>query len=234
MLSCIWEDDIMTEKLENMSIRGKITLFLIVLLIVMLPALYLHTRPVADVFGHDLFKQADGVYHFDGSTVSITETPQGASFEGKVDGTAFRADMTQEGRLVRTTFDDGEVIEGYDNGWIHLQRPDGSLLTRGNEIIFVGEQRTNNVSREEIADNLWQLWQGEERTKGIWWFVLFMALPYLAGMATILWPEEMHFLFSRWRYQNAELSYDGLMMERLGGWVLLLGSVVLMYLPLFT
>ena len=106
----------MRERLENMRTRSKVILFLIALVIVMIPAMHLHTRPVVNVFGQEQFRRADGVYHFEGNTVSITETDQGASFEGMVDHQTFRADMTQEGQLVRTVFDDGEVIEGLDIG----------------------------------------------------------------------------------------------------------------------
>jgi len=58
-------------------------------------------------------------------------------------------------------------------------------------------------------------------------------LLYALGVASILWPEKVHFFGSRWRYAHAELSSDGIAVQILSGIANIVLAIVLMYMPLF-
>ena len=58
-------------------------------------------------------------------------------------------------------------------------------------------------------------------------------LIYALGIASFFWPEEVCFFGRRWRYANAELSYDGVIVQRIGGVLCALAGIVLLYAPLF-
>jgi hypothetical protein len=56
---------------------------------------------------------------------------------------------------------------------------------------------------------------------------------YALGIASFFWPEEVHFWGSRWRYVNAELSDEGILVQKISGAACAVVGVVLLYAPLF-
>ena len=64
--------------------------------------------------------------------------------------------------------------------------------------------------------------------------VILMAMViYALGIASFFWPEEVHFFGNRWRYANAELSDDGIFVQKISGVACAIAGVVLLYAPLF-
>ena len=66
--------------------------------------------------------------------------------------------------------------------------------------------------------------------------VIFLyALIYLLGAAQFLWPQKLAFLGSRWKFQTEpELSDAGLFMAQLGGIIVMVAGIVLLFAPMYT
>lgn len=56
-------------------------------------------------------------------------------------------------------------------------------------------------------------------------------LLYLIGAVTFLYPEKVHFFGTRWRYKNAELSDDGIMMQMFSAVVMMIMAAIIMMNP---
>ena len=75
--------------------------------------------------------------------------------------------------------------------------------------------------------------KGEVEQRGHMSLVVAYTFFYALGTAILLWPEKMAFLGNRWRYRyEPELSDDGLVMELLGGVIVICMAVVTLFLPL--
>ena len=163
----------------------------------------------------------------------MTARENGADFDLTLYGERVAASLRQEGDKITVTFDTGETVVGYDRGFSRLMNEDGSFLETDTLIITVGGELTEPLGKTAVANRFFDIWKYGGEQWGPLWFPLMMGVVYALGAVQILWPEETYFFLSRWRYNHAELSEDGLMVQKLGGWVALIGSVALMYGPLF-
>ena len=174
---------------------------------------------------------SEGTFAAGGDRIAIERTENGARFTGEVAGAALEAQLTQTDGLVRVEMGE-DVVEGYpangglvDSEGLPLAWNQGSTVSVGGE-----EPPTNPYA---LADALYGMYAGATEPRGEWGMVWIYALLYWMGLTAILWPEETHFLLSRWAYRNAELSDAGMAMQRLGGGVAMVASVVVLFLPLF-
>ncbi|MBQ7795521.1 MAG: hypothetical protein IJ374_03055 [Lachnospiraceae bacterium] len=116
------------------------------------------------------------------------------------------------------TFSDGTVIAGTWFTNMMLVNDKGTpLILLNNPIVISINDEVVPISNETLSNVLCRLDLGMIERNGSGAFVVVGALVYVLGAVTILYPETMHFLGSRWRYRNAELSEDGKMMEQFGG-----------------
>lgn len=89
------------------------------------------------------------------------------------------------------------------------------------------------MSRSGLAQALVQVAEGEVEQRGHLSLVLVYTLFYAFGTAVFLWPEKMAFLGNRWRFRyEPELSEEGLLMEMIGGVIVIGVAVVTLFLPL--
>lgn len=191
---------------------------------------------------------SEGTFAAGGDRIAIERTENGARFTGEVDGAALKAQLTQTDGLVRVEMGEN-VVEGYpsngglvDDGGLPLAWNQGITVSVGGEELPLARNQgiTVSVGGEEpptnpyaLADALYGMYAGATEPRGEWGMVWIYALLYWMGLTAILWPEETHFLLSRWAYRNAELSDAGMAMQRLGGGVAMVASVVVLFLPLF-
>ena len=162
---------------------------------------------------------------------AIERAENGARFTGEVAGEALDAQLTQNDGRIRVEMGEN-VVEGYpsDGG---LVDDEGLPLAWSQGITVSAGDEEPPVHPYVLADALYGMYAGATEPRGEWGMVWIYALLYWMGLAAILWPEETHFLFSRWAYRNAELSDAGIAMQRLGGGVAMAASVVVLFLPLF-
>lgn len=191
---------------------------------------------------------SEGTFAAGGDRIAIERTENGARFTGEVDGAALKAQLTQTDGLVRVEMGE-DVVEGYpangglvDSEGLPLAWNQGITVSVGGEELPLAwnQEITVSVGGEEpptnpyaLADALYGMYAGATEPRGEWGMVWIYALLYWMGLTAILWPEETHFLLSRWAYRNAELSDAGMAMQRLGGGVTMVASVVVLFLPLF-
>ena len=172
---------------------------------------------------------SEGTFAAGGDRIAIERTENGARFTGEVDGAALKAQLTQTDGLVRVEMGE-DVVEGYPaNGGLVDRLP--LAWNQGITVSVGGEEPPTNPYA--LADALYGMYAGATEPRGEWGMVWIYALLYWMGLTAILWPEETHFLLSRWAYRNAELSDAGMAMQRLGGGVTMVASVVVLFLPLF-
>ena len=174
---------------------------------------------------------SEGTFAAGGDRIAIERAENGARFTGEVAGEALDAQLTQNDGRIRVEMGEN-VVEGYpsDGG---LVDDEGLPLAWSQGITVSAGDEEPPVHPYVLADALYGMYAGATEPRGEWGMVWIYALLYWMGLAAILWPEETHFLFSRWAYRNAELSDAGIAMQRLDGGVAMAASVVVLFLPLF-
>ena len=174
---------------------------------------------------------SEGTFAAGGDRIAIERTENGARFTGEVAGAALEAQLTQTDGLVRVEMGE-DVVEGHPaNGGLVDSEGLPLAWNQGITVSVGGEEPPTNPYA--LADALYGMYAGATEPRGEWGMVWIYALLYWMGLTAILWPEETHFLLSRWAYRNAELSDAGMAMQRLGGGVAMVASVVVLFLPLF-
>ena len=174
---------------------------------------------------------SEGTFAAGDDRIAIERTENGARFTGEVDGAALKAQLTQTDGLVRVEMGE-DVVEGYPaNGGLVDSEGLPLAWNQGITVSVGGEEPPTNPYA--LADALYGMYAGATEPRGEWGMVWIYAFLYWMGLTAILWPEETHFLLSRWAYRNAELSDAGMAMQRLGGGVAMVASVVVLFLPLF-
>ena len=174
---------------------------------------------------------SEGTFAAGGDRIAIERTENGARFTGEVDGAALKAQLTQTDGLVRVEMGE-DVVEGYPaNGGLVDSEGLPLAWNQGITVSVGGEEPPTNPYA--LADALYGMYAGATEPRGEWGMVWIYAFLYWMGLTAILWPEETHFLLSRWAYRNAELSDAGMAMQRMGGGVTMVASVVVLFLPLF-
>ena len=174
---------------------------------------------------------SEGTFAAGGDRIAIERTEDGARFTGEVAGAALEAQLTQTDGLVRVEMGE-DVVEGHPaNGGLVDSEGLPLAWNQGITVSVGGEEPPTNPYA--LADALYGMYAGATEPRGEWGMVWIYALLYWMGLTAILWPEETHFLLSRWAYRNAELSDAGMAMQRLGGGVAMVASVVVLFLPLF-
>jgi len=216
-----------------MTIRKKILLFALAFLLLLLPAMWIYSRDMVAIGGQQLVCWDGQTYRAGNDSLTMTARESGADFDLTLYGERVAAFLRQEGDKITVTFDTGETVVGYDKGFSRLMNEDGTFLETDTLIITVGGELAEPLGKTALANRFFDIWKYGGEQWGPLWFPLFTALIYFFGVAHILWPEECYFFLSRWRYSHAELSDDGLLMQRLGGWVAVISTAVLMYGPLF-
>ena len=174
---------------------------------------------------------SEGTFAAGGDRIAIERTENGARFTGEVAGAALEAQLTQTDGLVRVEMGE-DVVEGYPaNGGLVDSEGLPLAWNQGITVSVGGEEPPTNPYA--LADALYGMYAGATEPRGEWGMVWIYALLYWMGLTAILWPEETHFLLSRWAYRNAERADAGMAMQRVAGGGAMVASVVVLFLPLF-
>ena len=210
--------------------KKRMTVLALILLVLLGPSLWLNTRCGVVLNGRKLIAKNDSVYEAD-ARHRIVLNREKAEFSILFGQEELEAALAWNHGDVRITYSDGEAVEGRWNGM--LTDAEGMPLWMRNEIVISFADEPQMLDRIQLSERLCEIWLEETEAMGSLWAVFLGILFYLWGAAVWLWPEEMYFLLSRWKYNHAELSDDGLLMEKLGGLVMMAVSAGIMFLPLF-
>ena len=207
--------------------KRNMLLLAVLFVLLAIPALYLNAQ--AGVFlGDAFFRQtAEGSFRADASNfIDCSPTASGARFSFTLNGTPSSAELRLEDNLIRFDRENGDYL-------VAQQEIEGFPLFWNSETeIPVNSEASQGVSSYALCNCLYNIYRGRTERHGVPGAVLLALVTYEIGALCLFFPEKMHFLGGRWQYSVAELSAAGRLCEQACGVLLLLGGVVLLYLPL--
>ena len=108
----------------------------------------------------------------------------------------------------------------------------GEYMMNPNRLFMISDGQ-GYISKSGLLQALVKVAEGEVEQRGHLSLAAAYIFFYALGTAVLLWPEKMAFLGNRWRFRyEPELSDEGLVMEMLGGVVIIGVAVVTLFLPL--
>lgn len=108
----------------------------------------------------------------------------------------------------------------------------GEYLMNPDRLFMISDGQ-GYISKAGLLQTLVKVAEGKVEQRGHLSLAAAYIVFYALGTAILLWPEKMAFLGNRWRFRyEPELSDEGLVMEMLGGVVIICMAVVILFLPL--
>ena len=222
---------------EVRRMKKKIILLALAFILLAIPAAYLQMRDGVMLDGRFFAQKNDALYVNGKSSVSISRNENGADISILLDGEELNAALIIENDQYTFAYEDGRTVQGYAGKWMdELVDGDGAPIWLEDSIVVVvgNEREPGALTREYSLSNiLYHMVEDICEQRGHLVTVLMAMVIYALGIASFFWPEEVYFFGRRWRYANAELSYDGVIVQRIGGVVCALAGIVLLYAPLF-
>jgi len=217
--------------------KKRLILAALAFVLLAVPAAWLQLRDGV-MLGTDFYaQQTPDLYALRKNTVSIERSEQGAVFDLSINGTAQSVVMETDGKRYSFQYEDGALVEGFAGHWSdELVDAEGVPLGWTDGVaIYIGEEPVDDAfsGKYNLSNVLFRMHEGICEQKGHVLLIVFGLLLYALGVASILWPEKVHFFGSRWRYAHAELSSDGIAVQILSGIANIVLAIVLMYMPLF-
>ena len=217
--------------------KKKIILIVLVFVLLAIPAAYLQTADGVMLDGRFFVQKNKDLYVHGSSSVWIERKDAGADIRILLDGEELNTVLSIDNDQYTFTYEDGRTVQGFGGKWMdELVDADGAPIWLEDSIVaVVGNERSPNALTREysLSNILYHMLEGICEQRGHFAVILMSMLIYALGIASFFWPEEVHFFGSRWRYANAELSYDGIIVQQIGGVVCALAGIVLLYAPLF-
>lgn len=143
--------------------------------------------------------------------------------------------MPEAGTVRRETMviTEGEPLPDYEQFGILYVNAEGEYLMNPN-VLFNIENGYENTYRVSIARLLREMATKSADIRGhaacLFMFLLF----YCLGAAQWLWPEDVTFFGSRWKFKgDPELSDEGLMFTRFGAACVMIVGIVMLFIPVF-
>lgn len=215
--------------------KKKLILLVAVLLAAFIPAMALNVQrgvPIGESF---LTKRNDALYEKNADyRVALSRGEDETLCEIQLGAQTLSAALRWQGERARVEYDDSAVIEGVwhaDDKW--LTDKDGMPIAWNDGVTVTVDGDPVGIGRGALADALCRMDTNATEPRGSAAVPFVGALLYALGAAAFLWPEQTYFFGSRWRFNVAELSDDGKLMQKAGGVITMLGSIVLMFYPLF-
>ena len=168
-----------------------------------------------------------------------------SSFEVKIDklrsGTKYQFVYGEDTRSLTLYFEAEKAIATFSNGkkisgyLIDGELVDGSgtPLYSNNDIYIASEEEYNNsfpADEYDMALFATKAYKGEIENFNSPIFLVFPLIVFVIGMFALYFPNRFHFFGSRWRYEDAELSEEGIASEKLTGVLCVLGGYILTFL----
>ena len=119
--------------------------------------------------------------------------------------------------LATFDFSDGKSYEGYFDEVTETFRDKEGMIIGWDSIQIVGGDEPKEISDRSYCVPLFQIYFDEGETRGCWYLQVLGIILYILGIITVLYPNEVHFFLTSWKYDYPELSESGLLMERIGG-----------------
>lgn len=135
--------------------------------------------------------------------------------------------LDAKGDSVTISFPDGPSWTGFWDGE-NFTDSEGFLIGWWAEIRLYTEDGQPEPGDADYCQPLNKVYFGQEETISAWYILGAGVLVYILGVVTVLYPDKVHFLFSKWAYNNPELSDAGILAERIGGVVVLILGICLM------
>lgn len=214
--------------------KKTLAILTVILIIVLGPALWLNTRTGVTIHDQFLFRRASGEYRsLSGWSIVYDEAEN--TFLAVLGKQTFHAKAVLDDNFARFTFSDGTIAEGWLDSRFGLVDSNGVPMTFSDDIeIIVGDENLRlYLTPCAVACEFCRIAMDAAEPYGSIAIVLLGSMIYLLGAAQFIWPEQMFFLFSRWRYQKAELSDDGILAEKASAILLMICAAAVMFAPLF-
>lgn len=222
-------------KIENKTIVVLIGIFVVLAII----GCFRNLRTGIFVGDKFLYERENGYYRSGDNEIRMIKGDGFTSFQIILHGETRNAGLVwsrsdvlhgMEHDYATIKFEDGTVVEGtwFADGM--LVDEEGLPLYWG-IAVFTDMQDRVRVSNEELSEVLCKLDLGMTHKNGSISAIICGSFVYLIGVLVYLYPEEMYFLGSRWRYKNAELSYDGILMQMFSAVVMMIIAAVVMINP---
>jgi len=134
--------------------------------------------------------------------------------------------LSQKADMLVMDFMDGTVAEGYWDGKYFRNKEgvpfgwDNIQITTDNEPVRVNDK--------SYCHALCKIYFGAEETMAPWYTLVAGLIIYILGLISIMYPEEVHFLFKQWQYNKPELSDAGRLAEQIGGAVVVVVGICIM------
>ena len=239
---------------EEQKLKKQAILLSAILGVLLVLGLWINLRQGVYVGEDFLARKSEYLYQKGSNAIEMVKQSESAQFQTSFGGVEESAVMTWTeadspyGKYwVTVTFDDGEVREGIWGQGGELIGDSGMSLRMegmffGDETISItfetsqdyGMSQTPKVGKLTLAETFCKIVFEEYTRAGSVGLVLIGAVMYIVGALGFLFPEEMHFLFDRWRYYQPELSDAGIWWEKCGAvGVMVLGAVFMFAIFLF-
>lgn len=217
--------------------KKKLLLAALLFVLLAIPAAWLQCRDGVMMEERFFAQKSADLYAAGKDSVAIERTSDGADIAIQLNGERLNAQLKVDGEHYTFDYEDGRRVEGYAGWWEdQLTDADGMPLgwTDGVVVIVGDEEPASVLTREYALSNvLYRMYAGICEQRGHILVILMALFICALGVASFFWPEEVHFFGNRWRYANAELSYDGVVAQKISGVACAVAGVVLLYAPLF-
>lgn len=234
---------------EEKKLKKQAILLSVILGVLLVLGLWVNLRQGVYVGEDFLARKNEVLYQKGSNTIKMVKQSESAQFETSFGGVKESAVMTWTetdspyGKYrVTVTFNDGEVREGIWGRDGELMGDSGmSLWMEGmffsDEPITITYESSQNygmsqspkVGKLTLANTFCKIVFEENVRAGAVGLVLIGAVMYIVGALGFLFPEQMHFLFNRWRYYQPELSDAGIWWEKAGAVCLMCVGAVFMF-----
>ena len=192
-----------------MKVKKKIILLALVFVLLAIPAGWLQLRDGVMMDGKFYAQKNADLYTHGKDSVSISRNDTGAEISIVLNGEHLDAALTIENDFYSFAYEDGRTVEGYAGKWLDgLVDADGApiIWLQDRIVVVVGNEPEPSILTREysLSNILYHMVEGICEQRGHALVLVCALLIYALGIASIFWPEEVHFFGSRWAYANAE------------------------------
>lgn len=148
-------------------------------------------------------------------------------FQLRLNGREQSVKMLWSDNAVTFTYEDGTVVSGIWNGQALCDENGIPFLNMRVEFV---DGKSVYDAKMGVSNSLCRISQGVTEFRGSIVGILVGVAACLGGVWTLMFPNETHFFLLKWAYKEPELSESGLFFQRLGGGILLVVGIVIMYI----
>lgn len=216
--------------------KKKMVLLALIFVVLAIPAAFWQLQKGIMLDGKFFAKKNESLFVRGDSHISIALNEHGAAIDILLGEESLSALLTVQDDLYLFDYEDGRIVLGYAGRWIgELVDEEGTpLWVKDSPVIVVSDEPEPSILTREysLSNTLYRLLEGKYEQRGHGVAILVSAVIYALGVASFFWPEEVYFLGRWWRYANPELSYDGIVAQKIGGAACAIVGAALLYMPL--